>query len=54
MKKKVIQVYTTGTDLKERISKLRGPYSETLFCYKVLEAEVERLEKKQSKINKEG
>ncbi len=53
MAKDRIQVYTKGTNLKERIDKLRGAYTLTLWCFQVLTKEVERLEKKQSKINKE-
>jgi len=52
MKKKVIQVYTTGSDLKERIAKLKGPYTETVFCFQVLEREVEKLEKAKAKREK--
>lgn len=45
-----IQVYTKGTNLKERIDKLRGAYTLTLWCFRVLEKEVERLEKKKAKV----
>ena len=49
--KKVIKIYEIeGTDLKERINKLKGGYSETLWCHQVLEKEVERLEKKNTKL----
>jgi len=46
MARKVIQVYEIeGTNLKERVSKVKNGYSETLWCHQVLEREVERLEK---------
>ena len=48
--KKIIKVYEVeGTDLKARVAKLKGGYSETLWCHQVLEREVERLEKKAKK-----
>jgi hypothetical protein len=51
--KKIIKVYEVeGTDLKARVAKLKGGYSETLWCHQVLEREVERLERKQLKDNR--
>ena len=49
MARKVIQVYIPeDSNLKERLEKVKGPYSETLFCYQAIEAAVEELEKKAS------
>jgi hypothetical protein len=44
--KTYIKVIEEDNKLKKRIDALRGPYTLSLFCYKVLEKEVERLEKK--------
>lgn len=54
MAKERIQVYTDGTDLKNRVAKLRGNYSESLFCYNAIEKEVKRLEKLQTNKHVEG
>ena len=43
---KYIKVYDEGHKLKDRIEKVKGIYSLTLFCYQAIEKEVERLEKK--------
>ena len=51
--KKIIKVYEVeGTDLKARVAKLKGGYSETLWCHQVIEREVERLEKLKKKVGK--
>jgi len=49
--KKIIKVYEVeGTDLKARVAKLKGGYSETLWCHQVLEREVEKIEKANRKL----
>jgi len=47
--KTYIKVIEEDNKLKKRIEALRGPYTLSLWCYQVLEKEVERLEKKNKK-----
>jgi len=46
-----IKVNDNGNKLKERINKVRGNYSLTLWCYQALESAVEKAEKKKQKAN---
>lgn len=43
---KYIKVTDEDNKLKDRIKKLKGRYTLDLWCYQVLEREVEKLEKK--------
>ena len=42
---KYIKVYDDNNELKERIKKIKGRYDLSLWCYQVLEKEVEKIEK---------
>jgi len=52
MAKKKIQVYTEGTNLKERVKEFKGAYSESLFCFLAIEEKIDRMEKAKRKVVK--
>ncbi|MCP4325526.1 MAG: hypothetical protein GY787_27530 [Alteromonadales bacterium] len=54
MAKDYIKVYDESSTLKERINKVRGNYSLTLWCHQQLEKAVAREEKKQTNRFVEG